>query len=467
MRVATIARAFPPQTNLTGTWQQDGGGIIVNTLTPHRLTGGQTFSMTFGDTSPESGAPLALSGTYATSTLGSTFTQTPTSFAVRAKDVLRSTYAQTGTSIVTVTTSSATTLVTGGKAYVRFRTGTVGGTSGLYTVTVTNTTTFTVDVGTAGTTTGACDVSYITGSYSLAVPPAGETTGTATIQTNSEHGLTTGANVFIDFKTDTNNFSPPDDTFSITVLDKYRFTITATYPAGSTGTLSNQAIISPETPVLDRGGHVAGYQLLGGYGDFTMGSTDTELGQTPMASPTVFNFYMPDYQYPGEIASAGLYTPEFQITSDTTAIAQSNLLYSALTNPDYTTGFSSFKGGAADIPIDISPWMEIRPGFANPWTDNNPSATTNDNLRNLIRELSRLLMAGQMTTAMENQIYDYIVFRASPVSSPNTYTNMGYQNGTTTSLADTTVTARLTDRRNRVRSVIHLIVTSPEFAIQK
>lgn len=39
--------------------------------------------------------------------------------------------------------------------------------------------------------------------------------------------------------------------------------------------------------------------------------------QAVLRSPTVFNFYLPDYQLPGEIAQAGLYSPEFQITTDT------------------------------------------------------------------------------------------------------------------------------------------------------
>ncbi len=40
--------------------------------------------------------------------------------------------------------------------------------------------------------------------------------------------------------------------------------------------------------------------------------------QGPMESPTVFNFYLPDYQVPGEIATLGLYSPEFQILTDST-----------------------------------------------------------------------------------------------------------------------------------------------------
>ncbi len=479
IRVTNIARAFPPQFSLNGTWQQDGGGITINTTAPHGITSGQTFALTFGDSTPAGTTPLALSGTYTTSTLGGTFTQTATSFAVRAKDAHRGTYAKTaGGLTVTVTSGANHGLATGTRAYVRFRDGALTTFSGLYPITVTSATVITLDLpagneALATTGTPACDISVMTGSYSLPKPTAPATTGTCTITCNSEHGLTVGANVYFDFKLDTSNFSPVDDLLQVaSVIDKYRFTVTAAYPVDGTGalvnggTLSNQMVASAETPVLDRGGHAAGYALAGGYGDFTVGNTDTSLGMTPMGSPTVFNFYLPDYQYPGEIAAAGLYTPEFQLTSDTTTIGQANYLYNGIFNPSYTTGISSFNAGGADIAVDISPWMNIRPGSATPWTDNDPANSAGDNLRNFIREMSKLLMAGQMSTAMEDEIYNYVTFRANPVSAPNTYTNISYTNGATTSYA-TATTTQLTHRRDRARSVIHLIVTSPQFTIQK
>ncbi|HET7844183.1 MAG TPA: DUF1800 family protein, partial [Xanthomonadales bacterium] len=38
--------------------------------------------------------------------------------------------------------------------------------------------------------------------------------------------------------------------------------------------------------------------------------------QRPHGAPSVFNFYEPDYQQPGAIATAGLYSPEFQIINE-------------------------------------------------------------------------------------------------------------------------------------------------------
>jgi uncharacterized protein (DUF1800 family) len=55
-----------------------------------------------------------------------------------------------------------------------------------------------------------------------------------------------------------------------------------------------------------------------------------EFGQEPLFSPTVFNFFSPDYTAPGAIALAGLASPEFQITTETTVVEQANTIYAAL-----------------------------------------------------------------------------------------------------------------------------------------
>jgi uncharacterized protein (DUF1800 family) len=49
-------------------------------------------------------------------------------------------------------------------------------------------------------------------------------------------------------------------------------------------------------------------------------------GQTPLRSPTVFNFFEPGYALPGEIAQSGLVSPEFQIATETTVVGTGNLL---------------------------------------------------------------------------------------------------------------------------------------------
>lgn len=50
------------------------------------------------------------------------------------------------------------------------------------------------------------------------------------------------------------------------------------------------------------------------------------LYQAPQQSPSVFNFFEPGYVQPGALAAAGLVSPEFQITDDTSAILVPNFL---------------------------------------------------------------------------------------------------------------------------------------------
>lgn len=49
-----------------------------------------------------------------------------------------------------------------------------------------------------------------------------------------------------------------------------------------------------------------------------------QTAQTPMYSPSVFNFYLPDFQPVGPIADAGLFAPEFQIHNSRTSIGYVN-----------------------------------------------------------------------------------------------------------------------------------------------
>jgi uncharacterized protein (DUF1800 family) len=47
--------------------------------------------------------------------------------------------------------------------------------------------------------------------------------------------------------------------------------------------------------------------------------------QLPLSSPTVFNFYLPDYQPQGEISEQGLYAPEFEIYNSVTSLGFANI----------------------------------------------------------------------------------------------------------------------------------------------
>ncbi len=75
------------------------------------------------------------------------------------------------------------------------------------------------------------------------------------------------------------------------------------------------------------------FRALGGTtntGRFVITNSFGQTSQQPLSSPTVFNFYEPYYVQPGPLAAAGLYAPEFQILTATTAITTTNYLYGYL-----------------------------------------------------------------------------------------------------------------------------------------
>lgn len=83
----------------------------------------------------------------------------------------------------------------------------------------------------------------------------------------------------------------------------------------------------------------------------------TELGQTPMRSPSVFNFYRPGYRPPQtQVADRGLVAPEMQITTETSVLGYANFVADILEN-----GWGEWGGSpsAKDIQFDFSSWSSL------------------------------------------------------------------------------------------------------------
>jgi uncharacterized protein (DUF1800 family) len=443
VRVTQFVRAFKPSNNFAGLYTQDGGLITVNTApTVHRLSNAQKVLLGFSGPSAKS-----TDGDYSVS---SAIPPTANSFTVRTRDIHRSTWAQAG-NVITVTTPVTYDYDPGQSVYIRFRSGPDGIVAdGVHTIVSTpSSSTFTIAAPDSTTRSGACDVAWLRGSYSQN-HTAGVTTLTVTCGTLPEQAV--GNKLHMSFEPVTGQTTwPPDGVYtidSISESEPRRYTLTP--DSGIVSTLTGRSgtfHAAAATPVLDRGGSASDIAV-SGYSDWNVSSTDTDLGQTPLRSPTVFNFFEPDYQFPGILAANGLITPEFQLSSDTNVIRQANYLFggiyshatSTTSSSTYTNGFNSFKAGAHDMMMDFSPWMGPRTSGTDYWTDNS-------NLRALIQEFSKVLMAGQMSAAMEDEIYNFV---------SNT-TNMSY----------TAAGPTETQRRNRVRAILHLIAVSPDFAIQR
>jgi len=72
---------------------------------------------------------------------------------------------------------------------------------------------------------------------------------------------------------------------------------------------------------------------------FNMNST---IFQSPQASPSVFNWFLPDYVFPGPTAEAGLVVPEFQIATESSVVKIVNEFYGLM--------FTSIPPGGASPP---------------------------------------------------------------------------------------------------------------------
>jgi len=432
IRVTQLVRAFRPANNFSGASNQAGGLITVDTSpTPHRLSANQKVLLGF----TSAGVPSTDADYTVLSVSGSTFT-------IRTKDIHASTWTQTN-QLVTVTTPSNHGFLAGQSVLLRFNTDS-GPTSGIYTVTpAQELNKFTVTAA-SSTPNGTCDVGFTRGIYSQRT-----TAGVAslTVSCNTVQGLSVGQQMTVSFTPVTGQSTIPGSgsytITSVSAADSRQYIITpdvGTLPV-SASNLSGSFHAASSLMTMDRNG-----TAVSGYSDWNVGDTDTDLGQTPLRSPTVFNYFLPDYQHAGALATNGLITPEFQISSETNVIRQSNFLFggiysssSSVTSGAYTNGFSSFKAGGHDMMMDLSPWM-------GPRTSGTDYRTNIANLRDLIQEFSKLLMAGRMSLALENEIYNFVSLT----------TNITY--GSPPSEAE---------RRNRVRAIVYFISVSPEHAIQR
>ncbi|HEX6834914.1 MAG TPA: DUF1800 domain-containing protein [Rudaea sp.] len=138
-------------------------------------------------------------------------------------------------------------------------------------------------------------------------------------------------------------------------------------------------------------------------------------GQAPLDSPSVFNFYLPDYLPPGEMGAAGLFGPEFQITSESNIVATAN---------DLMQRANAYVGNPDVQPSTIA--IDLSPLFAKA---NDPAA--------LVAQVDHDLMSGAMSAAMNTRLVQMV--GAIPSSNPVA----------------------------RVTGLLQVVLASPEFSIQK
>ncbi len=121
------------------------------------------------------------------------------------------------------------------------------------------------------------------------------------------------------------------------------------------------------------------------------------VGQHPMASPSVFNFFQPDFAPNGPIQQAGLVAPEFQVTSDASVIWIANLATIFLFNePAFVAGAERLRPGSID-PADLAITLDL--------SDEIALATDVDAL---LDRLDLLLTYGTLSAASRESIRELV-----------------------------------------------------------
>lgn len=410
IRATSLARAFPSPPPISGTYSQTTNQTItITTPVPHDLNSGDTVFLKFTDTS---GNPAPTTQGY-----GVTVTS-PTTFTVNAPQLSTGSYGQTN-GVITIDISN-NGLAAGNPVYLVFTTG--GASNGLFTVASV--------IDSAHFTVVTTDLVQRAGNCLLPKISAGGYTQTKTnivISTTGPSGAVAGDNVYINFTSG----SAVDGVYQVaSLVDATHFLITTTNSVNQNQ--NSLTVYLLDAPPLQRSGTVTVQ-----WGTWNMGYTDSGTGaslmESPLRSPTVFNFYYPGYEFPGVLASAGLTTPEFQLTTDSGVASQMNFIEGALlNNTGNTNGLSSFTGGNGEIVLDLAPWMTT-------------NYTSNAGVPAMVNSLNTLLAAGQLSPGAQSNIISYVASTNFAYSTPPTQTQM----------------------RDRVRAVVHLIVSSPDYIIQK
>jgi len=153
----------------------------------------------------------------------------------------------------------------------------------------------------------------------------------------------------------------------------------------------------------------------GRYSIRNVADPSTALGQNPLRSPSVFNFFRPGYVPPNTaIAAAGLVAPEFQITGENSAAGYLNFMRNVVNNG---------AGSGADV--------------RSSYTAETALAGDPDQL---VDRVKLLLTANQMTDATRQAIRDAVA--SIPITAANA-------------------------APNRAKLAVYLTLASPEFIVQK
>jgi uncharacterized protein (DUF1800 family) len=190
----------------------------------------------------------------------------------------------------------------------------------------------------------------------------------------------------------------------------------------------------------------------GVFAPFRLGITDGgSLSQTPYRAPTVFNFYEPDFADAGIIAGANLVSPEMEIETETTTIEQHNVIYNGIFNSkSYTTIGYGWPSGDVMINLNATDAAWNDPAINLGTLSEADLCATDAGVDTLIARYNLLLMANQM--------------QAQNVVVNSTTYNMKNQ---ISAQIKTMTKATADNQLGRARSCLRLVVSAPQFNVQR
>ncbi|QYF95820.1 DUF1800 domain-containing protein [Massilia sp. PAMC28688] len=185
--------------------------------------------------------------------------------------------------------------------------------------------------------------------------------------------------------------------------------------ARSDSKLSDASFGKLREPILRFAAWARAFKATSPSGAWAIGNTSepgTRLGQSPLRSGSVFNFFRPGYVPPNSaIGAAGMVAPEFQITNESTVVGYVNYMQTVISR------------GVGDVKGDYSALM--------------PLAETS---QALLDQINLVMAAGQLSTA-----------------------TLALIKGGIDSMPVGTDAARL----NRIYAALVMVMAAPEFIVQK
>jgi uncharacterized protein (DUF1800 family) len=200
--------------------------------------------------------------------------------------------------------------------------------------------------------------------------------------------------------------------------------------ARSMANADSQAFGKLREPVIRMTNWMRAFGAASASGNWLIPSTSNNqsLGQSPLASPSVFNFWRPGFVPASttQLGSRNLRAPEMQIVDEVSVAGYVNTMQGAIAN-----GIGVASGGVPDV----------RASYANEIAVADDSAA-------LVERMNRLLFYGQMPAATRTRILEAVNSIAIP--------------GGTATQAQIDAA-----RRNRVNTAVLLSMASPDYLVQR